>query len=90
MAGSAVTVIASGSRDVSAALCAQYVLKASAGTPGSDWQAGLVTLEPGTNINLYNEADGTLRLSVSAAGVVEVQRTAGISTFKVAMWLVWI
>ena len=87
--GTAVTVIADGAYDVTAALCAQYVLKSSGGTPPDDWQAGVVTLEPGTNGNLYNE-EATLRLSVSAGGAVTLQRTAGASTFKVALWLLWI
>jgi hypothetical protein len=90
VAGSTQTVVPNGSGAVLAALCAQYVLKASAGTPGSDWQAGVVTLEPNTSTNLYNEADGTLQLRVTSAGAVEVQRTAGTSTFKLALWLVWI
>lgn len=90
VAGTTQTIVPNGSGDVLAALCAQYVLKASAGTPGSDWQAGVVTLEPNTSTNLYNEADGTLQFRVTSAGVVEVQRTAGTSTFKIALWLVWI
>jgi hypothetical protein len=90
VAGATQTVVPDGLGDVLAALCAQYVLKASAGTPGSDWQAGVVTLEPNSSTNLYDEADGTLQLRVTSAGAVEVQRTAGASTFKIAMWLVWI
>ena len=87
--GTTVTVIPNGVGDVTAALCVQYVLKSSGGTPPDDWQAGLTTLEPNTSTLLYNE-EATLQLRVTSAGVVEVQRTAGTSTFKVAFWLLWI
>jgi hypothetical protein len=90
VAASAQEIIPNGSGDVTAIASVVYTLQASGGTPPDDVQGGVVTLAVSGTVLLYDEADGTCELRVNANGSLDVRRTAGTSTFKIGMWVVWI
>ena len=78
-------VLAAGSVD--AAITAIYVVAEETGTGTS---GGTLTLPADDSAIIYTDGTDTLTLSVSAAGAVTLQRTAGADTFSVALQAVWL
>ena len=87
VAGVAVTLIADGTRDVTAGIFYIGVVKPSSGN--ADGGASFV-LNGGTN-DLYNDGGtNVLTLTVNANGSVTVQRTAGALTYDLVIQACWI
>lgn len=79
VAGTAVTLIPNGSKDVTAILTFIFAVKASTG--GVNW--GIGGLAPGDSMELFNDGTNILTAAVSAVGAFTVQRTGGTATFDV-------
>ena len=59
---------------------------------GADIQTTDFSLEPGNNIEVYNDGADIVQLQMAANGSVTAQRTAGVAahTFKITVWGTWL
>jgi hypothetical protein len=87
IAGSAFTIIANGTGDVTEAITIQY---SAAEITGTYVGGGVVTLEPGEISNIVSDGTSVLTLTCAADGSVTIARSAGTDTFKFTAWMVWI
>jgi hypothetical protein len=84
--GTSRTVIPNGTGDVTAVLTAQYALTESGG--GTD--GGLITVDNGATVDLYDDGVDICTLTVNADGSVTIARSAGAATFDVVLNMVWL
>lgn len=84
--GTAQTIIADGTGDVTEGITVQYV---ASEVTGADSYGGTVYLEPGDSWVVCTDDTNILTLACAANGSVTVQRTAGTDTYKFTAWLVW-
>ena len=80
------TVIPAGGQDVTALLTLLY----AANLIGGASAGGVTTCAPGASVDLYNAGGEILTLTVAAGGAATIARSAGVGTFDVSLWLVWI
>lgn len=85
--GTARTVIPDGVGDVISRVWVAYIVVPSSGSQTSSQITAATSTT--TSINTGGGADN-LNFIVNANGSVQVQRSAGTATFKVALWLLWI
>lgn len=79
------TIISNGINDCLYRLTAMYVLRDSAGAVAS----GTTDVSNGASVNL-TVGGNTVRLRVNADGSIDIARTAGTDTIKVALTLRWL
>jgi len=79
VAGSAITLIANGAKDVTAIIGFMYVISVSDG----EADAGFTYLKNNDSQTIYDDGTNVLTAAVSAVGAFTVQRTAGAVTFDV-------
>ena len=84
--GTARTIIANGTGDVTEGITVQYVASEVTGT---DSYGGIVYLEPSDSFAINTDGTNALTLACAADGSVTIQRTAGTDTYKVMLWMVW-
>jgi len=79
VAGTAVTLIANGAKDVTAIIGFMYVIRVSDG----ETDAGFAYIANNDSLAIYDDGTNVLTAAVSAVGAFTVQRTAGAVTFDV-------
>jgi len=79
VAGTAITLIANGAKDVTAIIGFMYVIKTSGGAV----DAGFAYIANNDSLAIYDDGTNVLTAAVSAVGAFTVQRTAGTATFDV-------
>lgn len=79
-------IIPNGAGDATAGITAIYYLSESGG--GRD--GGIVTVDNGAGVDLYDDGVDVCTLTVNADGSVTIVRSAGAATFDVALQMVWI
>jgi len=90
--GTAITVIANGTGDVTKGLMMIWTIWGSSGVSNASSfsTGGTALIQPGdAATNLYNVGGNTVQLTVAGTGAVSVQRTAGSLTYKVGMLMLW-
>lgn len=85
--GTAQTIIANGTGDVTKVITLQYT---SAEITGTDVSGGVVVLEPGDTFTVLTDITNTLTLTCAADGSVTIARSAGTDTYKFAATMVWL
>ena len=85
--GTARTMIANGTGDVTEGVTVQYV---ASEVTGADSYGGVVYLEPSDSFVINTDGTNALTLACAADGSLTVQRTAGTDTYKFQCWMVWV
>jgi len=81
------TIIPAGSMGVTAIMTIVYAVeRITAGLSAG----GTNTVSPGATVNLYNVGGNTLTVTVSVGGEVSIAVSAGLDTYNVSLWLVWV
>jgi len=57
---------------------------------GGGTSATSVSITPGNSTALYDAGGNTLTCAIAAGGEMTVSRTAGVGTYDVAMWFMWV
>lgn len=86
VAGAARTIVPNGAGDVASGATIVYRLSESGGGVAGN----VVMVNNGASVNLYNAGGETCILTVNADGSVSVARSAGTSTYDVALFIVWL
>lgn len=85
--GTAQTIIANATGDVTEAVTITYTVAEIAGT---DTGGGVVVLEPGDSSVICSDGTNELTITCAVDGSVTIARSAGADTYKAALWLVWL
>lgn len=80
------TIIPNGIGDVVYGCRMMYMARESSGNLDS----GEVLIANGGSINLTPGGGGTFRIRVNADGSMDAARTAGATTLKIALWIIWL
>lgn len=91
LAGTTIVIVPNGASDAVYALQLWSLVRASNGLIQIA-NTGALAITPGTTTTLYTAGGGTdqANLRVLANGQIEIQRTAGTLTYKVALMMQWI
>ena len=85
LGGTALTLVSSSSPYV-----VTEVLYYVAVVAGNTVAATTGTIEPDSSAEIFSDADAVIELRVTAAGAIEIERTAGTVTLNVKLRLDWI
>lgn len=88
LAGTTQVVVPDGTGDVVYGLLVTSLVRGSGGIVQVANSSGTV-ISPGGNTALYSNGGDAAQLRVLANGQIEIQRTAGALTYKVALWMQW-
>lgn len=86
--GTTQVVVPNAAGDVVYGLLVTSLVRGSSGIVQVGNSSGTV-ISPGGNTALYSNGGDAAQLRVLANGQIEIQRTAGALTYKVALWMQW-
>ena len=66
------------------------LLYAAAEVTGAGTAGGPASITPGGSVTLYTDGTDKLTIDCTAGGELHVHRAAGLDTFKLSAWVVWL